>query len=78
LSCGWCEEHKYSHQLLEIGSVLNYIEVDLTTAIIDHGNRQNIGRIILAGVENWEAYAEYVSEPHVRRDIVRLKARYDL
>lgn len=61
LGNGWCEYHTSSHELLALGARLGYPEVYLGA------------RSILAGIENWEAYAEKASPPHLRRILPSLK-----
>lgn len=60
---GWCETHQYSHTLLELGAKLNYARVELGET----------PRIIGAGVESWEAYAEAASRDYLKKDLPYLK-----
>lgn len=64
LQNGWCEYHQPSQQILEIGALNHYPEM-------------NCGhRFIGSGIANWEGYAETVSPGHLKEDLQRVQAHF--
>lgn len=62
LAHGWCATHAKSQELLEFASKLNFPELKVSESYW-----------IEQGIEQWEGYAESVSEAHLTRDIALLK-----
>lgn len=72
---GWCQEHRHSYRLLEVGAQLGYPAVELGPLLKSGQGEATRPRGIIAGCQNWEAHAELVSAKHLQQDIAMLEHR---
>lgn len=66
LAHGWCAAHALSHDLLCLGTALDYPEFKV-----------NQYRSIADGIVNWEAYAECAPGRWLQEDIKRIRRKFD-